>query len=255
MWDGIIDLVASSLHSRSPRLELHLLDGFELLFEGEAVWVPLSVQRLLAFLAIHDRPLRRVYVAGRLWPDTMEQRASANLRSTLWRAHQWGHQLIRAANSRLWLVDDVNVDLRRALARARSLVDGSAERVELDIDLLTLPGHLLPDWYEDWVLLERERYRQLALHALEALAARLIELGRSGEAAEAAVAAIVSDPLRESAHRSLIRVHLAERNSSEALRQYRLYRAMLRDQLGLAPSDRMEALEPALLLADVVTDR
>jgi DNA-binding SARP family transcriptional activator len=226
----------------STRLELHLLDGFELLFEGEAVWVPLSAQRLLAFLAIHDRPLRRVYVAGKLWPDTTEQRASANLRSTLWRAHQWGHQLIRAANSRLWLVDDLYVDLHRALARARSLLDGSAERVDLDFDILALAGHLLPDWYEDWLLLERERYRQLALHALEALAGRLIELGRSGEAAEAAVAAIVSDPLRESAHRSLIRVHLAERNSSEALRQYRLYRAMLREQLGLAPSDRMEAL-------------
>jgi DNA-binding SARP family transcriptional activator len=226
---------------------LRLLDGFELLLDGESLSEPLSVQRLLAFLALHDRPPRRVYVAGRLWPETTEVRAFANLRSTLWRAHRCGHQLVEPANSHLRLAADVQVDVHRATADARLLIDGSAEGTDQDPQRFALLSQLLPDWYDDWVDIERERYRQLGLHALEMLAGRLTAQGRSGEAADAAVAAIAGDPLRESAHRSLIRVHLAERNPSEALRQYRSYRAMLSEQLGLNPSDAMEELVSGLM--------
>ena len=50
------------------------------------------------------------------------------------------------------------------------------------------------------------------------------------------------EPLRESAHRALIRVHLAEGNAGEALRQYDLYAGMLWRQLGLGPSPLIEEL-------------
>jgi DNA-binding SARP family transcriptional activator len=223
-------------------IELRLLEGFELLLDGGAQSQPLSVQRLLAFLALHDRPPRRVYVAGQLWPETTEARAFANLRSTLWRAHRCGQQVVDTDSSHLRLSADVEVDVRRAAADARRVVDGSAERGELAHRSFAMLSQLLPDWYDDWVIVERERYRQLGLHALEALADRLTAMGRAGEAADAAVAAIAGDPLRESAHRSLIRVHLSECNSSEALRQYHHYRAMISEQLGLAPSDAMELL-------------
>jgi DNA-binding SARP family transcriptional activator len=224
------------------RLELRLLNGFEFLDDGRPVFFPLSVQRLLAFLALNDRALQRVYVAGKLWLDTTEERAFANLRSTLWRANQSGHRLVSAVSSQLALSVEVRVDVHAARAQGRRLVDGSAAADELTLDRLVLAGELLPDWYDDWVLVERERYRQLALHALEALSARLVELGRYGEAADAALAAIAGEPLRESAHRTLIAVHLAEGNSGEALRQYELYRDMLNEGLNLAPSPRIEEL-------------
>ena len=43
-------------------------------------------------------------------------------------------------------------------------------------------GELLPDWYDDWVLLERERFRQLRLHALDALCDDLTRAGRHWDA-------------------------------------------------------------------------
>jgi DNA-binding SARP family transcriptional activator len=82
----------------------------------------------------------------------------------------------------------------------------------------------------------------MGLHALEALAQTLTELGRYSEAADAALAAVAGEPLRESAHRTLIAVHVAEGNPSEALRQYERYRAMLGEVLNLAPSPKMEEL-------------
>jgi hypothetical protein len=52
---------------------------------------------------------------------------------------------------------------------------------------------LLPDWYDDWVPIEAEDWRQLRLHALEVLAGRLMAADRWGEAACAAAA----EPLKE----------------------------------------------------------
>jgi len=221
---------------------VHLLDGFDLVCGGKPVPLPLSVQRLLAFLAFHDRPMQRVYVAGKLWLDTTEERAFANLRSTLWRAQRSANGVVTAANGQLALAATVNVDLREATLQARRFVDGSASAKEISLAGLPLGRELLPDWYDDWVLIERERHRQLALHALEAVADRLTALGRFGEAVEAAMAAIRIEPLRESAHRSVMRIHVAEGNASEALRHYEAYRRLLDETIGLEPSPRMAEL-------------
>ncbi|MCZ6738781.1 MAG: bacterial transcriptional activator domain-containing protein [Actinobacteria bacterium] len=116
-----------------------------------------------------------------------------------------------------------------------------------------LSGDLLPDWYEDWVELERERLRQLRMHALENLALEMCLALRYGEALEAGYASLRCEPLRESAHRVLIQIHLAEGNMVEARRQYDSYRTMLDSELGLTPSAQMEGLiaparmEPAWL--------
>jgi DNA-binding SARP family transcriptional activator len=80
---------------------------------------------------------------------------------------------------------------------------------------------LLPGWYDDWVLLERERTRQRLLHALEALSREHRAAGRCAEAVEAALVAVNAEPLRESAHRELLESHLAEGNWVEAMHNVR----------------------------------
>lgn len=99
----------------------------------------------------------------------------------------------------------------------------------------TLTGELLPGWYDEWVLLERERLRNQQLHALEELSARLSGAGRHTSAVDAALAALAADPLRETAHRALIEAHLAEGNQGEAIRRWRSYRSLIRDRLRLDP--------------------
>lgn len=227
------------------RASLSLLNAFELRCDGRLVNLPLSAQRLLAFLALHEYPLQRVYVAGILWIDASDDRAGASLRSSLWRLHRPGHLVVEATSTHLRLAPDVDVDLRRALAVAHRLLDGSADAADLDAGEEVLRGELLPDWYDEWLLFERERFRQVSLHALEAVAERLVHAGEVARALEAALSAVRSEPLRESAHRVLIRVHLAEGNRIEALRQYELCRRLLRDRLGVEPSSQLdELLEP-----------
>jgi DNA-binding SARP family transcriptional activator len=78
------------------------------------------------------------------------------------------------------------------------------------------------------VLLDRERTRQLSLHALEALCSRWTEMRRFGQAVQAGLAAVAGEPIRESAHRILMKAHLAEGNPGEAIRQYRTYERCFR---------------------------
>jgi DNA-binding SARP family transcriptional activator len=221
-----------------PRLDL--LDGFRLRHAGATIRLQPSVQRLLAFLALHDRPLQRLYVAGRLWTDSAQECANANLRTALWRLHRPSCALVDATASDLALAGAVTVDLREATRRAQRVLAGGAEPD--DLPAVIAAGELLPDLYDDWILIERERFRQLRLHALERLCEDLRAAGRFAEATEAGLAAVATEPLRESAHRALIASHLAEGNLGEAARQYRLYRDLAREQLGMAPSPRLRAL-------------
>ena len=177
---------------------LQLLDSFALVCEGRHLELPLPAQRLLAFLALHDQPMLRGYVAGTLWLDSNEAHAAGSLRSALWRIRRLGLRLVEARGSRLELASVVAVDVRGVVAWARRVLDPSSELRGADVAPLWRPGQLLPDWYEDWVEIERERLRARA-HALGALCHRLTDAGRFGEATEAGLAAVRDEPLRESA--------------------------------------------------------
>jgi DNA-binding SARP family transcriptional activator len=224
-------------------IELRLVNGFEVRCDQRPVSLPLTAQRLVAFLAFQERPVQRIYVAGKLWMDTDEGKASGSLRSAIWRVKRANVALIRTPDTRLELDPEVRVDLASAARLARALISGGSDATMEDLDALR--GEILPDWYDDWLLMEREVHRQLRLHALEALAARLADARRYGEAADAALSAIASEPLRESAHRTLVHVYVAEGNVSEALRHVGIYRDLV-SRIGLTPSPRFEELTGSL---------
>ena len=184
-------------------------------------------------------------MAGTLWPDYSTERSLADLRTALWRVNQSSEQVIAATPSFLGLDDDIEVDVRNLAAFARRLNQTgiASETVDLDsVRLADLVGDLLPDWYDDWLQDEREALRQTRLHALESLARRLSASGRHADAIQAALAAIRLEPLRETAHHTLIEIHLAEGNWSEACRQFQRCRRLLREELGVEPSDSMRLL-------------
>ena len=227
----------------APRmpLRLTLIGGFALRQGGEEFGIATSGQRLIALLALKDRAVGRLHVAGILWPDYSSERSLADLRTTLWRVNQSGRHVITAGSGALALDADIEVDVRDLVDFARRL--NAAEPIDLDaVGLADLAGELLPDWYDEWLQDEREGLRQTRLHALECFARRLSACGRHAEAIQAALAAIRLEPLRETAHRTLIETHLAEGNWSEACRQFRRCQRLLRDELGIEPSESIRLL-------------
>ena len=135
----------------------------------------------------------------------------------------------------------VEVDIHEMTQRSRYLMRADEfEIANTDLDLFR--AELLPEWDEDWLDAERERVRQMRMHALERLCIALSIAGRHGEAIEAGLASIDAEPLRESAQRAVIKVHLAEGNRYEAIRLFKRYERLLADALGIAPSNELSAL-------------
>ena len=225
----------------APACVLRLLGGFELAVDGRRVQLPRAEQRLLACLALAERPQPRSRLAGRLWPEAAEPRALARLRSSLWRLRRPGRLLLDGSADEIGLGEGVVVDVRDLTELARRFLDSPTNN-DARLAELADAGELLPEWDDEWVAPHRERFRQIRLHALESLGERLAEEGRYGRAVEVSLAVVADDPLRESAQRVLIRIYVAEGNVHEAVARYRAYREMMREELGLEPSPQMEAL-------------
>jgi DNA-binding SARP family transcriptional activator len=213
------------------------MGSFELRVDGELIVLPLSAQRLIALVALERRPMGRSRTAGLLWPDKTEARASANLRSTLWRMNNCISGVIESDNGAVSLTDGVALDIdflqpcELNKPRALSIIDSARFAAEL-----------LSDWYDEWVIIERERIRQRTLRTLENASAELRRLGLFPAAIEAGSAAIKLAPLRESAHRAVIEAHLVEGNYSEAVRQYEAFTSIIFDALGVLPSPALGQL-------------
>lgn len=222
-----------------PAIMLRLLGGFELKYDGEVASLAGSAEHVLAFLALQERAVQRPFVAGHLWPNVSEARAQANLRCALWRLHSCGLHLLYKSAGKLALSSSVWVDVREASTHANKLLEGAND---LQASVALLSCELLPDWYDDWVLLERERLRELYLHALDVLALRQIDAGNHAAAVIAALAAVHGDPLRESVRRTLMRAQLAEGNTAGAIHQYFSFRHLLRSEVGIEPGPEIAAL-------------
>jgi len=207
-----------------PRVELRLIGGFELRIDMRTVEVQPAVRRLTALVALSPRGLSRDYAAYQLWPDTSEERARANLRSTIWRLHQLDAEIVVASTTHLHLADDVWLDTRQA-TQDREVAPPLPRPFE------SVMTDLLPDWYDEWLSVERERFRQLRLAALEEHARTALRAGDAAAAIQFALAALSGDGTRESAHRLVVQAHLAEGNQWEAERERRRFRGCV-DRVG-----------------------
>jgi DNA-binding SARP family transcriptional activator len=221
---------------------VHLFAGPYVTLGAKRLEVPEGSKQLLAFVALRRRRVERRQAAGALWPCGGDERAAGNLRSALWRLRRAGINVLVADKWSLALRSEVQVDLHLTEQWATRLIEGLATRDDLTVSPSVIDAlDLLSGFYDDWVLMERERIRQRILHALEILSERLAVAGRFADAVEAAMLATAAEPLRESAQRALIKAHIAEGNLTEAHRSYRAYHDLVYRELGVPPSNEFHA--------------
>ena len=197
-------------------------------------------QRLTALLALRGRR-PRVLVAATLWPDTREDRARASLRTAIKRTEEHVPGLLEADRTTVGLSRRIRVDVHD-LVRA---IDNAPARQSRDpAGLLTLLEceELLPGWYDDWVLYEREKLEQRKVRALENLATTAYESGDLVTALDAAREASRREPLLDAMRSIAIRARLGLGDVSGAGHEYRAYRRFLALELGIEPSAALAAL-------------
>lgn len=211
---------------------LQLLGSFKLRVGRDIAQLPLQAQRLLAYLALNEVTTARPHLAERLWPYASPNRANANLRTALWRIRREAPASVTASKTTVVIRESVEVDYRELI---RSTTGGpKADPLET---VATLRSDLLPGWDEEWLLVERERARQLRMRRLEALSRQYLDSDNVAAAIEAAYAAIEIEPLRESAHLALIEAHVCDGNLAEAAQQALRLTQLVHSELGITPSD------------------
>lgn len=250
MPNRLVDLLAAvrAMHHADM---IHLLGGPYVTTGERRLEVPEGSKRLLVFVALSAGKIERRHAAGALWPYGDDVRAAGNLRSALWRLRGAGINALTCDKQTLALRPGTLVDVDLLCEWAERVTDTTVPTSELAaLEWRTDALDLLPGWYDDWVLFERERVRQRLLHALEALSRRLLATDRYADAVEAALAAVRAEPLRESAQRALLQAHLSEGNIGEARQAFEQYRRLLARELGVTPSTDLTAM-----VAGAVADR
>jgi DNA-binding SARP family transcriptional activator len=228
---------------------LCVLGGFALSAGGGGVPVPCNAQRVLGYLALNRVGQRRDVLAGRLWSDTTQARAQANLRAAVWNVRQALPGVVDCGRNSVALRPEEPVDYERMNALTERLLHRELSSPELlAVPHALLVAELLPGWEdEDWLLVDRERHRQRRMHALVALSTQLTEAAQFALAVDAAFAAIAIEPLWEPATRAPFQPHVAEGNRAEALRQFSMFQQLLADETGLVPSSQLAELTVPVL--------
>ena len=238
-------------------IQIQFLGGFVVDHDGHNMPpIPSSLGRsLFAFLVTYrDRRHTRDLLAGTFWPDLAEQVARRRLSQALWQIQsalqeaENGEQLIKSSASDVsfvttdyWL-DVAEFDLHISTAAQLSAAHDPAELTSLEQAVRLYRGEFLAGFYDDWIDFERERLRSDYLRGLERLTA--LHKGRADYEAALYYARRVClyDPLREPAHREVMRLCFLLGRSNEALQQYERCAEVLLEELGRQPSANTEEL-------------
>jgi len=250
------------------RLSLSFLGTFQATKEGNAVvgFESNKVRGLLIYLAVEsDHPHSREELAGILWPDRSDQAARSNLRQALANLHQTlgsedtetPYLLITRETVQFNPKADVCLDLNaftsllastnRHLHRQEEACHSCA--VWLEDALSIYRGNFLEHFsindssiFEEWILLNRERLRNLTINALLRLGIYYERRGEYEKSLHFARKLLEIDPWREEAYRLIIRVLALGGQRSAALAQYKACCRLLEEELGVEPSEETQVL-------------
>jgi tetratricopeptide (TPR) repeat protein len=215
-----------------------VLGAFTLAVDGAPVALSVDARRLVAYLAVHRRPQARAALAADLWPGVA---AADRLLAEAIAAVDVPGLLAEREPETLALAEGVAVDLADAMRLIRILPTLPAGTA---VDTTVLTADILPGWTAAWIEIERERFRQLRLHAIEERSQRLITAGRFDDAVAMAKVAVRTAPSRESARRALIEAYVAKGDLAAAVNEYDQYQELLRSSLGGPIAHGLEGLFP-----------
>jgi len=205
---------------------------------------------LLYYLAAQPQPVARRRLITLLWGDHNEQTARHNLRTTLYGLRQAIGDHLRAEDEAISLVD-AQVDARDFAA---VLTHPGSDLAALTAALACYQGDFLADFelgdsddFGDWVAVEREHYRRLAIRGYQQVSRGHEAAGDYAAALDALTAALTLDPFQEDLQRDALRLHTYAGDRAGAIRRYEELTRLLDDEMGVPPMAETRALYDAII--------
>jgi DNA-binding SARP family transcriptional activator len=215
----------------TENLVISLLGQIEISYDGMSVTqLTGKTLALLSYLAVTGDPLPRPALAGLLWGGMPESNARANLSKSLstLRRQFAPHLLITRQTVGFDRESDYWLDVEAFESHLRGLgTDPDVEALQQAIQLYR--GDFLEPLYvrdalefEQWVLTQRVRLRELALQSLYALADHFSNQGATGREKAIAYNAhlLRLEPWREEAHRQMMMLLALNGQRGAALAQF-----------------------------------
>src|SRR5688572_10379949 len=243
----------------ASRVVVTLLGGFEARVGGETIRLPTKKsEALLAYLAVRPGYAhQRDKLAALLWGDTADEQARGSLRqalSLLGKALAGARPpcLVTEGRTVTLVAGAVDVDVVRFEAAVKTGTPEALEQAATLYKADLLQGLALNESaFEEWLLSERERLREIAMDALTRLLAYYQgPKGSVERAIQTAVRVLAIDPCQEAVHRALMRLYGRQARHGAALRQYQICVAALQRELGTEPE-----AETKLLYRDILQRR
>ena len=231
-------------------LQIRLLGQFDIRFAGKRIMIPSRAgQSLLAYIALTAGTAhRREKLAGIFWPDTSDENARKYLRQELWRIRK--ALAGQSGTTEYILADEFTITFNR---NADYWLDAAQmERPDLDIQSLTAnlslyQGELLPGFFDDWIVLERERIQTIFETKMEQLLGQLVAAERWIAVQEQGERWLALGNTPEPAYRALMLAHGARGDMAKVSSIYQRCISDLEERLGLEPSAETRALYEGLL--------
>jgi predicted ATPase/DNA-binding SARP family transcriptional activator len=226
-------------------LEVRLLGKFEVKHKKKSISIPSRAsQSLFAYLILSaGASHRREKLAGLLWTDSLEETARNNLRHALWRIRK---ALPASPKAEYLLTDDLSIAFNASAeywldaVEIEKLTDSASADKLMEV-LSLYQGELLPGFYEEWVVLEREHLYSIFEHHIARLLALLEEENRWLDVLDWAERWIKLGQKPEPAYRALMTAHAAKGDMSKVAATYERCVKSLRE-LGIEPSDQTREL-------------
>lgn len=235
----------SAVLKEFPLIEIRLLGTYEVRHDGTVVEIPSRPAKLLlAYLALSaGKSHPREQVAGIQWPYSDEKSARGNLRQTLWRLRQAiGGDCLLADSKTISLASGPECWLDTVLLEEPSPDD-------LPAAVAVYQGELLPGFYEDWVLQERERLRATFERKIQLLLDDLVQAREWPEVLRWAEHWIGLGYVPEPAYRALMVAYAEQGNVSSMAAAYRRCVQALDEELAVEPSSETKGLYQHLMAA------
>jgi predicted ATPase/DNA-binding SARP family transcriptional activator len=219
--------------------------------QGDCVLTRFRSQKtgaLLAYLAYYPhRSHPRDLLIDLLWPEDPLDSARMKLRTALASLRRQleppgipASAVIVATRLAVRLNPEaVITDVAQFEAALQAAGDASRldeQLAQLDAGIAWYRGPLLLGYYESWILPEQQRLSGLCYQALRRAVDSLEQAGDLDRALAYAIRAVATEPLWEEGHQELIRLYRSTGQPAAALRQYRELEALLREEVGEAPS-------------------
>src|SRR6266508_1129418 len=228
-------------------LEVRLLGKFDVRRDGKTIAITSRLaQSLFAYLILNAGTAhRREKLAGMLWPDSVEETARDNLRHALWRVRK----VLPASQKpkiEYLLADDLSISFNASseyyldAAELENLSE-SASADELIAVLLDYQGDLLPGFYDEWVVLEREHLKSIFEHHMARLLSLLQNEKRWLDILDWGERWIKLGQKPEPAYRALMSAHAAKGDMSKVAATYERCVKSLRE-FGIEPSEQTKEL-------------